>query len=263
LKLPGQRVLLTGATGGLGAAVARRLAADGCRLVLSGRRVELLEALAAETGGEAIVADLSDPADVERLVEEAGEVDILIANAGLPGTGRLAAYTPAQVDRALAVNLRAPIVLAQALTQPMVARGHGHVVFMSSIAGKSATPRSSIYNATKFGLRGFSLALRAELRPAGVGVSTIFPGFIRDAGMFAETGIKLPPGVGTRTPEQVAAAVVRAIRRDKAEIDVAPFSLRATAKLSGLAPEIVSQSGRLLGTDRIAGKFEDRQASKR
>jgi len=81
--------------------------------------------------------------------------------------------------------------------------------------------------------------------------------------MFADTKIKLPPGVGTRTPENVAAAVVRAIARNKAEIDVAPVSLRATGKLSGVAPELVSQSGRLLGTDRIASRFEDRQLDKR
>jgi len=263
VKLAGQRVLLTGATGGIGAAVARRLAGDGARLVLSGRRADVLDGLAQEIGADVITADLSDPAAVERLVERAGEIDILIANAGLPATGRLAAYTTVQLDRALAVNLRAPIVLANALTPAMVGRGHGHVVFMSSIAGKSATPRSSVYNATKFGLRGFSLALRAELRSAGVGVSAIFPGFIRDAGMFADTGIKLPPGVGTKTPEQVAKAVVRAIRHNRAEVDVAPFGLRFSAVLSGIAPELVLQSGRLLGTDRVARKFEDRQVDKR
>jgi uncharacterized protein len=263
VKLAGQRVLVTGATGGLGAAIARRLSADGAELVLSGRRADLLAALADETGAELIGADLSDPRDVDRLIAEAGEIDILIANAGIPATGRLAAYTAVQIDRALDVNLRAPIVLANALTPGMVARGSGHVVFMSSIAGKSATPRSSVYNATKFGLRGFSLALRAELRPAGVGVSAIFPGFIRDAGMFADTGIKLPPGVGTKSPEHVAKAVVRAIRHNQAEVDVAPLGLRFSALLSGLAPELVLQSGRLLGTDRIASKFEERQADKR
>ncbi|HWH10781.1 MAG TPA: SDR family NAD(P)-dependent oxidoreductase [Solirubrobacteraceae bacterium] len=254
---------MTGATGGIGAAVARRLAADGARLVLSGRRADVLAELADETQAEVIAADLSDPADVDRLAEQAGEIDILIANAGLPATGRLAAYTTVQIDRALDVNLRAPMILANALTPGMVARGRGHVVFMSSIAGKTATPRSSIYNATKFGLRGFSLALRAELRPSGVGVSAIFPGFIRDAGMFAETGIKLPPGVGTRTPDHVAKAVVRAIRHNKAELDVAPLGLRASAVLAGIAPELVLQSGRLLQTDRVAQKFEDRQAAKR
>jgi short-subunit dehydrogenase len=263
VKPAGQRVLLTGATGGLGAAIARRLTAEGAELVLSGRRADMLAALAEETGATVIAADLSDPSDVDRLIAAAGEIDILVANAGIPATGRLAAYTADQIDRALDVNLRAPIVLAHALAPAMVARGRGHIVFMSSIAGKSATPRSSIYNATKFALRGFSLALRAELRSQGVGVSAIFPGFIRDAGMFAETGIKLPPGVGTKSPEHVARAVVRAIRHNRAEVDVAPVGIRFSALLSGLTPELVLQSGRLLGTDRIAGKFEDRQAHKR
>jgi short-subunit dehydrogenase len=263
VKIAGQRVLLTGATGGIGLTLARRLAADGARLVLSGRRVDVLESLGAETGADVIAADLSDPAELDRLIAEVGDVDILIANAGLPATGRLATYTRDQIDRALDVNLRAPIALAHALTPSMVARGHGHVVFMSSIAGKSATPRSSMYNATKFGLRGFSLALRAELRSDGVGVSTIFPGFIRDAGMFADTEIKLPPGVGTKTPDQVAKAVVRAITHNRAEVDVAPFGLRVSAVLSGVVPELVLQSGRLLGTDRVARKFEDRQIDKR
>jgi short-subunit dehydrogenase len=223
----------------------------------------MLAALAEETGASVIAADLADLAGVERLIGEAGEIDILIANAGLPASGRLATYTTGEIDRALNVNLRAPMLLARAVLPSMVQRGHGHLVFMSSIGGKSASPRSSVYSATKFGLRGLSLALRAELRAQGVGVSAIFPGFIRGAGMFADTGIKLPPGSGTRTPEDVAAAVVRAIRRNRAEIDVAPLSLRLVAKLSGIAPELILQSGRLVGTDRIASKFEARQLDKR
>src|ERR1700689_1994794 len=93
----------------------------------------------------------------------------------------------------------------------MVARGPGHLVFVSSLSGKAAAPASSVYSATKFGLRGFALALRQDLRPHGVGVSLVSPGFIRGAGMFAETGLKLPPGTGTRTPGDVGAAVIRAI----------------------------------------------------
>ncbi|MCA1690407.1 MAG: SDR family NAD(P)-dependent oxidoreductase, partial [Actinobacteria bacterium] len=122
---------------------------------------------------------------------------------------------------------------------------------------------TSLYNATKYGLRGFSLALRAELRADGVGVSTIFPGFIRDAGMYADTAIKLPPGVGTRTPGQVAAAVVRAIRGDKAEIDVAPLLLRAAGLLGGVAPELVERMSRIGGPEEVALEFERAQMDKR
>ena len=145
---------------------------------------------------------------MERLIAEAGEVDVLIANAALPASGAFTELTQAEIDRMLEVNLRAPIALARALAPAMVARGGGHIVFISSLSGKAASPASSVYSATKFGLRGFALGLREDLRPHGVGVSVVLPGFIRDAGMFADAGVELPPGVGTRTPEEVAAGVI-------------------------------------------------------
>ena len=160
----------------------------------------MLEPLAAETGGRVIVSDLSEPDAPARLLEAAGEVDVLVANAGLPGSGKLNSFTPEQIDRALDVNLRAPMLLAHGLIEPMVARGSGHLLFMSSLSGRAAAPGSSVYSATKFGLRGFALALREDLAPKGVGVSVVLPGFIRDAGMFADSGAKLPPGVGTKRP---------------------------------------------------------------
>ena len=101
-------------------------------------------------------------------------------------------------------------------------RGDGHLVFVSSLSGKAPSPRSSVYASTKFGLRGFALCLRADLAGTGVGVSLVSPGFIRDAGMFADSGAKPPPGIGTSTPEEVAAGVVKAIERNKVEIAVAP-----------------------------------------
>jgi len=245
-------VLVTGASGGIGHAIARALAARGAQLVLTGRRAEVLEPLAAELGGRALAVDLAERDAVERLVQDVGDVEILVANAALPASGTLDDYTGEQVDRALDVNLRAPIQLARLLSEGMVARGHGHLVFISSLSGKAAAGGSALYSATKFGLRGFALSLREDLRASGVGVSTIFPGFIRDAGMFARADVKLPPGVGTRSPEDVAAAVVRAIERDKAELDVAPLGLRMGSILSGVVPEFALNSSRRMGGARIA-----------
>jgi len=263
MDLSGRSVLVTGATGGIGQAIAERLAEAGARVVVTGRRVEVLEPLAQRIGGRALGVDLAERADVERLVAETGAVDVLVANAALPGSGRLDEYSVAEVDRVLDVNLRAPIVLARMLAPGMVQRGSGHLVFVSSLSGKAAAGGQSLYAATKFGLRGFATSLRADLRDAGVGVSTIFPGFIRDAGMFHESGVKLPAYVGTRTPGDVAGAVLRAIERDRAEVDVAPLGLRAGATFASVAPELSARLTRRLGGDQIARELAAGQADKR
>jgi uncharacterized protein len=263
MKLDGARVLLTGATGGLGQAIARALAARGATLTLTGRRAEVLGPLAAEVGGRVIVSDLALADAPARLLAEAGDVDVLVANAGLPGSGRLNSFTPEQIDRALDVNLRAPMLLAHGLTEAMVARGRGHLLFMSSLSGRAASPGTSVYAATKFGLRGFALALREDLAAKGVGVSVILPGFISDAGMFAESGAKLPPYVGTKRPEDVARAVVKAIEANRAELDVAPLPLRAGAHLAALAPGPIGTIQRKLGAAATAAQFEKGQADKR
>jgi len=263
VKLDGARVLLTGATGGLGQAIARGLHARGAILTLTGRRAEVLEPLAAEVGGRVIVSDLAEADAPARLLAEAGEIDVLVANAGLPGSGRLNSFTPEEIDRALDVNLRAPMLLAHGLTEAMVARGRGHLLFMSSLSGRAASPGTSVYAATKFGLRGFALALREDLAPKGVGVSVILPGFISDAGMFADSGAKLPPFVGTKRPEDVARAVVKAIEANRAELDVAPLPLRAGAHLAALAPGPIGTIQRKLGATTTAAQFEKGQADKR
>lgn len=264
MQLADRTVLLTGATGGLGRSIARAMAGRGARLVLTGRRSDLLDALAEETGGRAVACDLADREAVERLLDGLGhEIDVLIANAALPASGPLLEYTPEQLDRALDVNLRAPMHLARRLAEPMSARGAGHLVFVSSMAGKVASPGTSVYSATKFGLRGFALGLREDLRSSGVGVSTVFPHFIRDAGMLAEAGVRLPRYVGTRTPDDVAAAVVRSVERNVAEVDVAPLHIRLGAGLAGLAPASVAAVQRRLGAERLAAEFSEAQRGKR
>ncbi len=256
-------VLITGATGGIGHAIARAFATRGAQLVLSGRRAEVLEPLAQEVRGRAAACDLSDRQDLQRLVEEAGEVDVLVANAALPGSGVLTELTQEEIDRILEVNLRAPVALTRALAPGMIERGRGHLVFISSLAGKATSPASSIYSATKFGLRGFALAARQDLAVHGIGVSVVLPGFIREAGMFAEAGIELPRGVGTRSPDDVAAAAVQAVERNRAEIDVAPAGLRAGAVLAGVAPVLAAAVTRRLGGDRTATDLAAGQAGKR
>jgi short-subunit dehydrogenase len=261
--LAGRTVLLTGATGGLGHAIARRARTAGAELVITGRRTEVLEPLAHETGARALAVDLVDPDAVEHLAAECADVDVLVANAALPASGDLMSFSPEEIDRALAVNLRAPMILARVLGERMAERGHGHLVFISSLAGKVSSPGSAVYSATKFGLRGFAQGLRADLRTRGVGVSVVFPGFVRDAGMFHDSRAELPRFVGTSTPEEVAEGVMRAIERNRAEVDVAPLPLRAGAIAGGLAPELVATAQRMLGGDGVAADLTAAQTSKR
>lgn len=266
IEVGGAITLVTGATGGLGRAIAAGLSSAGARVILSARRADALQRVAGELGAAgSIVADLAVAADVRRLCDEAvaAGVEILVANAALPASGLLTELEPDQIDRMLDVNLRAPIVLARALAMPMTARGRGQMVFVSSLAGKAASPASSIYSATKFGLRGFALGLREDLRPHGVGVTVIAPGFISQAGMYARAGVRLPPGVGTRPPEAVAAAVLRAIERNPAELEVAPLPLRLGAAIGAVAPGLAAWGSRLAGSNAIAGQIAERQRDER
>ena len=265
LNLDGRRVLLTGASGGIGLATARTLHARGATVVATARRAEVLAELEAELGDrvEVLPADLADPGDLAALPRRAGAVDVLVCNAALPASGRLTDFSRTDVDRALDVNLRAPLQLARELAPPMVERGAGQLVFVSSLSGKLASPGSALYSATKFGLRGMAHGLREDLAGTGVGVTVVYPGFIRDSGMFHESGTKLPPWVGTRTAEQVAEGLARGIERDRLEVDVAPLSLRLSAKLGALAPATVGSLQRRLGGTEIAETMARGQSDKR
>jgi short-subunit dehydrogenase len=265
LELAGATALITGATGGLGRAIAGELSQRGAQLVLSGRRITELTTVAAPLGARTILADLAVAEDVSRLCEEAAalSVDVLVANAALPASGLLTDLSEAEIDRMLEINLRAPIMLAHALAPGMIRRGRGHLVFVSSLAGRVASAASSLYSATKFGVRGFALGLRQDLQPHGVGVSLVSPGFIRDAGMFADTGLRLPPGTGTRTSADVAGAVISALETGRAEIDVAPLPLRVGATFGSVAPSLAASASRLAGSDRLSAEFAARQTHKR
>ena len=259
MDLGGRTALLTGATGGLGRAIANALAARGARLILSSRKTEELVKLARSLPGgghTTLTSDLAEEGAALALLEQAGDVDVLVANAALPASGQLDGFSQEQIGRALRVNLESPVRMTRELLPAWQKRGSGHFVFISSISGFASTPRASLYAATKFGLRGFALNLREDLRGTGVGVSVITPGAIRGAGMFADSGAAPPPGLGTGTPQQVGDAVVRAIERDKSEISVAPLRQRALARFAMLAPEI---SGRLAGS--TATKAADAIAS--
>ena len=262
MEFNGRSVLLTGASSGLGPYLARRLRKAGARLLLTSRRSDLLESLAADLGdARAIPADLSRRGEAERLVAEAGAVDVLVSNAGVPGSGRLDDNTIDEIDHVLDVNLRAGIVLARLLLPGMLARRSGHLAFMASMAGHVAGPKTSLYNASKFGLRGFALALRLELAGSGVGVSLVSPTYVSEAGMWAETGQKASSIAGEVSPEKVAEAVLNAIERNRREIQVAPPASIVGARLGNLFPGLLERASR--GAAGHPDKAVDKQRHKR
>lgn len=254
MKISGSTVLLTGASGGLGQAIADHLSASGARLVVTGRNVANLDDVATRTGAEVIVADLCRQQDVDSLIAQADGIDVLVANAGTGADVAVAEETPEHIDGVIDVNLRSPMQLATAFAQRKLETGRpGHIVFIGSLSGLAATPMTRLYNATKFGLRGFALSLRQDLDGTNVGVSIVEPGFIRNAGMFADSGIDLPKGVRTKSPADVAKAVVDAVERNRGEVFVAPLELRLSATLATVAPAFSARVQALVDTAGMKG----------
>jgi NAD(P)-dependent dehydrogenase (short-subunit alcohol dehydrogenase family) len=180
-NLEGQRALVTGATSGIGRAVALQLARDGAEVLVHGRNA----ARGAETvkeieaaGGKAsfVAADLADAADVQWLASEVGDVDILINNAGISAFRPTAEFDPAVFDKMFASNVRAPFFLVAAIAPRMAAQGHGSIVSLSSMAGGVGLVGGAVYGATKASLEAMTRAWAAEYSASGVRVNAIAPG---------------------------------------------------------------------------------------
>jgi short-subunit dehydrogenase len=246
--------LITGASSGIGEATARLMARHGCHLVLAARRLERLEALAAELeGSERGVTALPLQVDVTKLdqVETAVEatlkrykkIDILFNNAGVGRLGWLEELDPeSQIDHQIQINLLGSIFMARAVLPHMQARRVGHIIQMCSIAGLIGAPTYSVYAASKFGVRGFSEALRREAAAWGIHVTVIYPGavktsFAQEDIMKRRTGIRSPKAI-VLGPEVVAKAVVDSVFRPKRSI-VLPFTMRPIICLNQLWPNLI------------------------
>jgi short-subunit dehydrogenase len=254
-ELRGRNALVTGAGGGLGAYIARALAAEGVNLALTDLRDDAVGALVNDLNGRGIitarsVADLADPVDRQRLTgwaEEAlGPVDILVNNAGLEFGGSFLRLTQEELAATVQVNLLATMDLTRMLLPGMLDRGRGHVVNIASLAGRVPAPYLAAYSATKHGVVGFTQAMRIENGDDPVGFSAVCPSFVSRVGMWArfEDRISAPGIIGTVTPDAVGEAVVRAIRRNLAEVIVSTRPVRPLVWLNAAAPRLAAKVGR-------------------
>jgi len=249
-QLRGRTALVTGASGGIGRRIARRLAREGTNVVVSGRRPEALAEVVGElrelgVEAEAVIADLGDLGQVDTLVERCeaalGPIDVLVNNAGLESVGAFTAYSREQLTSMVDVNLTAPLLLTHRVVPGMLERKRGHVVFVSSLAGKVGPAYNEPYAATKAGLVGLNQSLRAEYRYAPIGFSVVCPGFVAGEGMFqrmTDEGARSNALLGETPIDKVADRVVEAIRRDRPETIESGAPVRPLLVLGQVSPRL-------------------------
>jgi short-subunit dehydrogenase len=230
MQARGKRVLITGASRGIGLALAEAFAGAGAQVALVARSVEPLQKAAAELGGTSHPADLLDPGQVstllQRVEDEAGPVDVLVNNAGIAEAGALWELPAGEIERTVRLNLTVPLELCQQAIPRMLRRGGGQLVNVSSLASVGWVPGLSHYSATKAGLAHGAAALRDDLRRLPIGVTTVLVGPVPTDMVFAGEAAYAPTKAGfdrfrrsRLVPDtqaaDLAAAVVRGVERDK------------------------------------------------
>jgi short-subunit dehydrogenase len=266
--LNGRVVLLTGGSRGIGPVVAEALARRGAAIAIAARSKSGLDEVATRLkghGSETFVmpADLREQSQREELVtavlKRFGKIDILVNNAGLETEGAYTELPWPSIHETVEVNLIAPMALTHLVLPGMLERKGGHIVNVASIAAKSGAPYAATYSGTKAGLAEWTRALRLELAGTGVRFSTIFPGYVREVGMFAKFRVQSPWIVGSCAPAQVARGVIAAIEKDKAESIINSRPLRYSFLLNELSPSVGDWLMRVSGV----AAFQRRKVGKR
>ena len=247
-------LLVTGASSGIGEAVARLFAEEGYRISMGARRLERLQAVAQDiesAGGQSITiqSDLTIFEDIQRLISETldqfGKIDVLLNNAGFGRIKWLEELDPMEdIQAQIQVNLITTILVAREVLPHMIQRREGHIINMGSMGGLVASPTYTVYSASKFGVRGFTEALRREVGVYGLHVSGIYPGavnteFKQHAGIDRKTGRTTPASLQLQ-PRDVARAVLSVVRRPRREL-IIPWQMRLTVWMNILFPGIVDR----------------------
>ena len=246
-------VLITGASSGIGRVAAKHLAAEGMRVAMAARRLEMLQQTAGEitaVGGEAIAlqTDVRSSEEIRSMVkatlERWGKIDVLVNNAGVIYDRPVVALKPDQLREEVAVNLTAVIECSQAVLPSMVRHGSGHIINVSSIAGLIGLPGTSLYSATKFGVIGFSEALMREVRRYHIRVTAFCPGYVTtnfspflEKVSAGEKGVRKPAGL--MSPEYIAKRLSQVIHHPRRQV-ILPYFWSLLAAGARMSPDIAS-----------------------
>lgn len=271
MTFAGQAAWITGASSGIGAALAKALASQGARLVLSGRNREALDTVAAECGESLILPfETTDMAAIAPAVEQAwqwsGGIDLLVNNAGISQRS-LAVETAYEVyERIVAVDLLAPIALTQAVLPRMLQRGSGRIAMISSIAGKVGVPMRTAYCAAKFGIAGYADALRAEVGHLGLQIHNIYPGSVAtDVSRNALTADGSKRGVSDKVidngidPVDAVNRMIAAMLRGEREIIVAEGAELAMGEARRTPDALLDQIGAFMAAGYVQRMNEGAQ----
>ena len=247
IDLENKKVLLTGGSRGIGPVIAESLNKHGADVAIAARSESALQDVAdrlSGTGSKVIIVpvDLNIQSQREMLIDsvlkEFGTIDILINNAGLETEGAYVELPWTAIKETIEVNLIAPMALVRLILPSMLKNKTGHIINIASIAAKSGAPYAAVYSGTKAGLAEWTRGLRLELKGTGIQFSTIFPGYVREVGMFARFGKKSPWIIGSCSPKQVAKAVLRAIQKGKIEKIVNSRPLKYSFIINELSPKL-------------------------
>jgi len=257
MEIKNKNILITGASRGIGCYIANAIAKHGGNIALLALPSDLAllqnqeeKLMRFNVTAKYFTADLSDSQQIsdviKRISEEFGEIDIFISNAAIESIGIFEEQTEQVLEKTIAVNLLAPMLITKKLLPQMQLKKSGHIVAISSFAGKIGSPYQSVYSATKAGLNKWILGMKREYKSSGVSFSAISPNYVSNTGMYADVlkkadeNLRTPKIAGEVTPQKVASVVVSSILKDKTDKIVGSPLLRAVSALNELAPNFVS-----------------------
>ena len=261
--MQGKVAIVTGASRGIGRVIAQSLAQKGSKIIAIARSMDNLSKtcqLIEDKGGQAtpIMADMIQSENFDQLIERAtsiyGRLDILVNNAGVEQYNYFKKYSSDDIDNCLKVNLHAPILLSKSILPQLLEQGSGHIINIASLAGKKGVSYNSIYSASKSGLIMWTDAMRQELSQTEVNISVICPGFIRESGMFHDSGQSAPKLLGSSLPQDVADGVIKCIRNNSAEVIVNPGPMKPLLALNQISPRLGDWVVKLFGVPEMNRK---------